>query len=304
MDLSGRTALVTGATDGIGRIAARRLGEAGAHVIVHGRRQTRCVETVKELQRQVPRGRFDYFVLDLSELERIRGARSRLGEITDRLDVLINNAGVGPGQPGQERELSAEGYELRFAVNHLAAFALTRELLPLLGDGAHGGDGADGGDGAHGVGRAARIVNVASAAQSPVDLDDPMMERDFDPMRAYSRSKLAMVMFTVELAERLGRNGVTANSLHPGSLLNTKMVRETFGSARGEPEEGAENELFLAGSPELEGVSGAYFCERSRRHPHEQAADPSQRRRLWELSEELSGFRYDFNDEFSKDGQH
>ena len=269
-------ALITGSTDGIGQIAARIMAEAGTHVIVHGRRQNRCLETVKDIHRHVPHAKLDYLVADLSALEHIPLLRGKLQELTDHLDVLINNAGVGPGQHGQERELSADGYELRFAVNHLAPFALTWELLPLLR-----------------AAKNARIVNVSSAAQSPVDFEDPMMARDFDPMRAYAQSKLATVMFTVSLAEQLRHEGITANALHPGSLLDTKMVRETFGTARGSAEAGAKNEVYLAVSPEVEGVTGAYFYERQQRRAHDQAYEPEARERLWRLSEELTGIDFD-----------
>ncbi|MFW5729329.1 MAG: SDR family oxidoreductase [Spirochaetota bacterium] len=274
-DLSDKVVLVTGSTDGIGRETARILAERGAHVILHGRRENRCREAVKYIHRRVAEARLDYIVLDLCEMNRIRSIGSMVGAVTNRLDVLINNAGVGPGQHGQEREVTPDGYELRFAVNHLAPFALTRELLPFL---QAGGD--------------VRIVNVTSAAQAPLDFDDLMMAGEFDPMRAYSRSKLAMVMFTIDLAAHLANSGITVNCLHPGSLLDTKMVRETFGAARGSAEVGARNEVYLATSPDLDGVTGEYFDEARRRRPHEQALDEAARRRLWEVSEELTGVHY------------
>ena len=267
--------LVTGATDGIGRIAARMLAEQGAHVIIHGRREHRCVETVKDIHRRAPSAKLDHIVLDLSELEQARRAGAAVSSFTDHLDILINNAGVGPGTQGQARELSRDGYELRFAVNHLAPFALTAALLPLLE-----------------AGNNARIVNVSSAAQAPIDFNDPMLTQHFDPMRAYSQSKLAMIMFTKSLAEYLAGHAITVNALHPGSLLDTKMVRETFGSARGSAEFGAANELYLALDPELAELSGEYFYERTRRDPHPQAEDAAARSELWDVSEELSGVHY------------
>jgi NAD(P)-dependent dehydrogenase (short-subunit alcohol dehydrogenase family) len=223
----------------------------------------------------VPTARLDYIVLDLAEIEQARRAGTIVSHLTDHVDVLINNAGVGPGTHGQDRELSRDGYELRLAVNHLAPFALTAALLPFLEAGAK-----------------ARIINVASAAQAPLDFNDIMLSTHFDPMHAYSQSKLAMVMFTKSLAEYLDGRNISVNALHPGSLLDTKMVRETFGSARGSAESGAENELYLAFAAELDGVTGAYFYERSRRPPHPQAEDEAARRRLWELSEELTGVHY------------
>ena len=274
-NLSDRVVLITGSTDGIGRETARILAERGAHVILHGRRENRCQETVKHIHRRVPEARLDYIVLDLAEVERIGDIGTMVGAVTDRIDVLINNAGVGPGQHGQERDVSPDGYELRFAVNHLAPFAVTHHLLPFLR-----------------VPERARIVNVTSAAQAPLDFDDLMMSREFDPMRAYSRSKLAMVMFTIDLAAYLTDTGITANCLHPGSLLDTKMVRETFGAARGTAETGAVNEVYVATSSDLEGITGEYFYEETRRRPHDQAFDETARRRLWEVSEELTGAHY------------
>ena len=135
----------------------------------------------------------------------------------------------------------------------------------------------------------ARVVNVASAAQRPIDFGDPMLERGYDAMKAYSQSKLAQVMFTFELAERLSGTGVSVNALHPASLMDTKMVRDTFGYTMSTVEEGAEAVVRLAASPELEGVTGRYFDGTREARANRQAYDAEARKRLWALSEELCG---------------
>src|SRR5829696_8096131 len=186
----------------------------------------------------------------------------------DRLDGLVINAGIIV----QERKESEDGYELTFAVNYLSHFLLTRLLLPLLKDSAP-----------------ARIVNVASAGQSPLDFSNLMLEHGYDAMKAYSQSKLAQVMFTFELAERLSDTGVSVNALHPASLMDTKMVKDTFGYTMSTVEEGADATVHLAASPELEGVTGRYFDGTREARADGQAYDKEARQTLWELSEELCG---------------
>ena len=157
-------------------------------------------------------------------------------------------------------------------MNYLSHFLLTGLLLPLLRDSAP-----------------SRIVNVASAGQSPIDFDDPMLEKGYDAMGAYTRSKLAQVMFAFELAERLRDTGVTVNALHPASLMNTKMVHDTFGYTMSTVEEGTEAVIRLAASPELEGVTGCYFDGTQEARANRQAYDAEARKMLWALSEELCG---------------
>jgi NAD(P)-dependent dehydrogenase (short-subunit alcohol dehydrogenase family) len=205
-------------------------------------------------------------VADLSSLARVRGLAEQVREENDRLDVLVNNAGVITPR----REPSADGYELTFAVNHLSHFLLTDLLLPLLRASAP-----------------ARVVNVSSGAQQAIDFEDPMLERGWSPMRAYSQSKLAQVMHAFELAER--EADVTANALHPATLMDTKMVRERFGRAMTSVDEGAEATLRLVASAELDGVTGRYFEGTREAAPHSQAHDPDARRRLWDLSERWVG---------------
>jgi NAD(P)-dependent dehydrogenase (short-subunit alcohol dehydrogenase family) len=196
---------VTGATDGLGRRVALELAAKSVAVLLHGRHPERLEAKLQELRRETGSEKLGCF----SEY--------------DRLDVLVNNAGI----ISREREESENGFELTFAVNHLShflLFLLAGLLVPVLRHSAP-----------------SRVVNVASAAQSPIDfLDDPLLERGYDAMKAYSHSKLAQVMFTFELAERLSGTGVSVNALHPASLMDTRMVRETFGYTMSTVEEGAE----------------------------------------------------------------
>ena len=267
-DAAQETVLVTGATDGLGKSVARELAGMGATVLLHGRSPERLGATFEELRRETGSEKLGSYLADLSSLGEVRGMAERVLSEHDRLDVLINNAGI----ISREREESRDGHELTFAVNHLSHFLLTSLLLPLLKDSAP-----------------ARVVNVASVGQSPIDFGDPMLERGYDAMRAYSQSKLAQVMFTFELAERLRDTGVTANALHPASLMDTKMVRDAIGYTMSTVEEGAEAVFRLAASPEVEGVTGRYFDGTREARANRQAYDEGARKRLWALSEELSG---------------
>ena len=267
-DAAKATILVTGATDGLGKRVARELAAKGTTVLLHGRSPERLEATLEELRSQTGSHKGDSYLADLSSLGAVRDLAERILSEYDRLDVLVNNAGIIV----QERKESEDGYELTFAVNYLSHFLLTSLLLPLLKDSAP-----------------ARVVNVASAGQSPIDFDDPMLERGYDAMRAYSMSKLAQIMFTFELAERLSDTGVSVNALHPASLMDTKMVQDTFGYTMSTIEEGADATVYLAASPELEGVTGRYFDGRREARADGQAYDKEARQRLWELSEELCG---------------
>jgi NAD(P)-dependent dehydrogenase (short-subunit alcohol dehydrogenase family) len=193
----------------------------------------------------------------------------------DALDVLVSNAGIGTTLPGDGARMeSADGYELRFAVNYLAGFLLTRLLEPLLKAAAP-----------------ARIVNVASAGQMPIDFDDVMLAHGYSGTRAYCQSKLAQVMATFDLAERLRDGGVTANALHPATYMPTKIVLDARGSALSTLEEGVEATARLAADPDLDGVTGRYFNGTQEAQADAQAYDADARRRLWELSERLTGLK-------------
>ena len=262
--------LITGATDGLGKRVAHDLAAAGATVLLHGRDPERGDIAMREIREGTGNDDLRYYLADLSSLNEVRRLAGEIQSDHDRLDVLINNAGIF----ARERTITEDGFELTFAVNYLAPFLLTRLLLPLLRASAP-----------------ARIVNVASAGQSPVDFDDPMSERRYDGMRAYARSKLALVMFTFDLAEELEGTGVTADCLHPATLMGTKMVFEAFGSASSSVQEGADATVYLATSPELEGVTGSYFDGRREARADEQAYEREARDRLRRLSEKLTGLR-------------
>ena len=267
-DAAEATILVTGATDGLGKRVARELAAKGTTVLLHGRSPERLEATLEEIRSQTSSQKVGSYLADLSSLAAVRDLADRILSEYDRLDVLVNNAGIIV----QERKESEDGYEITFAVNYLSHFLLTSLLLPLLKGSAP-----------------ARVVNVASAGQSPIDFDDPMLERGYDAMRAYSMSKLAQIMFTFELAERLSDTGVSVNALHPASLMDTKMVQETFGYTMSTVEEGTEAVVRLAVSQEVEGVTGRYFDGRREARANGQAYDKEARQTLWELSEELCG---------------
>jgi NAD(P)-dependent dehydrogenase (short-subunit alcohol dehydrogenase family) len=264
--LVGKRILITGSTDGLGLASARWLASRGASLLVHGRNPSKLERALGSMPsgQAGPHG----YLADLSSLEEARRlARDVVGE-HERLDVLVNNAGVAVG----ERRTSRDGHELTFAVNYLSHFLLTLELLPLLRDSAP-----------------ARVVNVASVGQQAIDFDDVMLERDYSLMRAYAQSKLAQIMFTIELAERLGPDSeVTVNALHPATLMDTNMVRRSFGRSLSTVAEGVEATVRLATAADVEGVTGRYFDGTSEAAADPQAYDADARRRLWELSEDLT----------------
>jgi NAD(P)-dependent dehydrogenase (short-subunit alcohol dehydrogenase family) len=270
--LDEQTILITGSTDGLGLATAEKLKRSGATVFVHGRSEQKLERALARLGAD-RRARVRGLLADLSSLEEVRRLARCTERDTDRLDVLVNNAGVAVMDG---RRTSREGFELTFAVNYLSHFLLTAELMPLLQRSAP-----------------ARIVNVASIGQAPVNLDDPMVEeREYDGFLAYRESKLAQIMFTFELAERLreaGTDGVTVNALHPATLMDTQMVRASLGRVMSEVGEGAEALTRLIADPELNGMSGRYFDQLEEAAPHPQAYDEDDRRRLWALSEELVG---------------
>jgi NAD(P)-dependent dehydrogenase (short-subunit alcohol dehydrogenase family) len=259
--------LVTGSTDGLGRAVARELAARGATVLLHGRDAVRLEATMPDIRGATGNERVGSYLADLSSLAQVRGLAEHVLEEHDRLDVLVSNAGIG-GRG--ERELSEDGHELRFAVNYLAGFLLAQLLEPLLVRSAP-----------------SRIVNVASAGQAPIDFDDVMLERGYSGVQAYCQSKLAQVMMGFDLAEELADRGVTANSLHPGTFMPTKMVLEAGTSPIDSLGTGAASTLRLVADPALDGVSGRYFERDREARAHAQAYDPEARRRLRELSAEL-----------------
>jgi NAD(P)-dependent dehydrogenase (short-subunit alcohol dehydrogenase family) len=261
--LDGKTALITGSTDGVGRLVAERLGAAGARVLVHGRDRERGQYVVAAIKQAG--GNAEFFPADLASLAEVRRLAETVREAEARLDILINNAGIGTA--GVSRQTSADGHELRFAVNYLAGFLLTQLLLPLIRTSAP-----------------ARIVNVASAGQQAIDFDDVMLTRGYSGTRAYCQSKLAQIFFTVDLAREVAGSGVTVYALHPATYMDTTMVRRAGVTPISTVEEGAEAILNLAVSPGLEDRSGRYFNRLREARANAQAYDDQARRRLTAIS--------------------
>jgi len=261
------TLLITGATDGLGRELAGRAYREGWNVLAHGRSEERLAALADELPG------IHTFRADLASLAEVAALAEAVQDATDRLDVLVSNAGIGFTKPGDGARLeSADGHELRFAVNYLAGYALIRRLLPLLRASAP-----------------ARIVQVASAGQYPIDFGDVMLERGYEGTRAYRQSKLAQIMFMLDLAAELQGSGVTATALHPGTFMATKMVTNE-GIAPVTPlEHGVDATWRLIADPALDGVTGVYFEQTRETRPHGQALDADDRRALRELSERLTG---------------
>jgi NAD(P)-dependent dehydrogenase (short-subunit alcohol dehydrogenase family) len=263
--------LVTGSTDGLGRAVAAELAAHGATVLLHGRDAVKGDATMREIRAASGNERVAFYLADFASLAEVRGLAERLLGEHDRLDALVANAGIGTGRVGAgEREVSQDGFELRFAVNYLAHFLLTHLLEPLL------------------VGSApARIVIVSSAGQAPIDFYDVMLERAYSGIQAYCQSKLALVMLAFDLADALRDRGVTANCLHPGTYMPTKMVLEAGTRPVDSLASGVAATMRLVADPSLDGVTGRYFDRRREALAHPQAYDVDARRRLRALSAEL-----------------
>jgi NAD(P)-dependent dehydrogenase (short-subunit alcohol dehydrogenase family) len=271
-DLQGREIImITGATGGLGRVVALQLAGPGTHIIVHGRSVERGQEVVDELKALGSTARF--VGADLGSLNQVRGLIAQIKREYTRLDVLVNNAGIGRGQPDAPREVSADGHELRFQVNYLSHFLLTRELLPLLVAGAP-----------------SRVVSVSSGAQGggTIDFNDLMYETPpYVGNTAYAKSKLAQIFMTYDLAEEMQGSDVTFNAVNPGGFLDTDMVRERGGEATMTTEEGAAYVVNAIRSRE----AGVYWNEDEVGTANPQASDVNARRQLREISMQLVGLR-------------
>jgi NAD(P)-dependent dehydrogenase (short-subunit alcohol dehydrogenase family) len=268
-----RTIFITGATDGLGRGLAHRLAADGVSLILHGRDQQRLDRTADDIRdtHQVARPRT--VLTDLAGLSQVKRLAGDVRQATGRLDVFVSNAGIGSGEPdGHDRRISADGYELRFAVNYLAGFVLTRELLPLLLASAP-----------------ARIVNVASIGQHPLDFGDLMLEHGYTGSRAYAQSKLAQIMSGFELAPRVDGGGVTVNSLHPATYMPTKMVLTEIGYTVDTLADGIAATWRLVSDPALAGLTGRFFDHTRDARANPQAYDPAARAELWRRSLALTG---------------
>ncbi|MCN9240314.1 SDR family NAD(P)-dependent oxidoreductase [Streptomyces sp. RY43-2] len=265
-----RTTLITGATQGMGRALALDLAARGGTVLLHGRDRARLDAVAEEARAAGPDTTVRTYLADLSDLDQVHAMADRIRAAETRLDGLINNAVAGGGAEPLTRELSRQGHELRFAVNHLAPYALTRDLLPLLTASAP-----------------ARVVNVASIGQEAIDFDDVMLERDYEGLRAYCRSKLALIMATFEWAAELDGSGVTVNALHPAHLMDTDGVRAYGLTPVTGVDEGVRPTVRLLLDPELATTTGRYFDRFTDARAHDQAYDPEARERLMTLTRRL-----------------
>ncbi|GAA1437971.1 SDR family NAD(P)-dependent oxidoreductase [Nocardiopsis tropica] len=266
------TVLITGATDGLGLGLAEDLAADGVDLVLHGRSR----EKLDRIADRIGAGgaaRPRTVVADMADLGQVRRMAAEIRATESRLDVLVSNAGIGSGEPdGRDRRTSADGHELRFAVNYLSGFLLTLELLPLLRDSAP-----------------ARVVNVASLGQTPLDFDDLMLERDYTGTRAYRQSKLAQIMSGFALAARLPADEVTVNSLHPATFMPTKIVRDMTDHSVDTLEQGVAATRRLVTDPELAGTTGLFFNGTEEMRANGQAYDEQAVQDLWKASLELTG---------------
>jgi NAD(P)-dependent dehydrogenase (short-subunit alcohol dehydrogenase family) len=271
MKMDDKTVLITGSTDGVGRYVASKLAVAGARVLIHGRDKARAQTLSDEIKRA---GGVEptFYQADLSSLAEARKLAKAVLAGHRRLDVFISNAGIGSQNEGPARQTSADGYELRFAVNYLAGFLLAHLLLPLLKASAP-----------------SRIVNVASLGQHPIDFDDVMITKGYSGSRAYAQSKLSQIMFTIDLAEQLMGSGVTVNSLHPATYMNTTMVRAGGITPMSTVEQGGDAILHLVTGEDVADKSGLFFNGMHEAKANPQAYDAAARKRLRMLSLELTG---------------
>jgi retinol dehydrogenase 12 len=266
-----KTILITGSTDGIGKQTALELAEMGATVLLHGRNSERADRVLNEIKKATGNDRIEAFIADLSSLKQVRNLAEQVLEKHDRLDVLINNAGVYE----TSHRISEDGFEMTFAVNHMAPFLLTLLLLDLLKNSAP-----------------CRIINVSSQVHaSSVDFDNLQAEKHYSAYEAYSLSKLCNVLFTYELAERLKGKGITVNCLHPG-VIGTKLLKAGWGMGGSPVTEGSKTSVYLATASELSTVTGKYFKDMKPTKSSQISYDAETGKRLWRISEQLTGTFY------------
>jgi len=264
MELAGKRILITGSTDGLGKLVALHLAQRGAAVILHGRNEAKGRTVLETMEKETGNDDLEYYNADLASLKEVRWLGENILRTHKIIDVLINNAGIGKGKDGQ-RELSKDGFELRFAVNYLAPVLLTETLLPAIHT------------------ENSRVINVASVGQAPLDFSDLMLEQRYDGFVAYRQSKAALIMYTFDLAEKLKHRGVKVNAVHPASLMNTKMVLEDWGKAQSTVEEGANSVEKLLQTD----VTGEYFDQTEKGEAIPQTYDKQVREKLKETTERL-----------------
>jgi NAD(P)-dependent dehydrogenase (short-subunit alcohol dehydrogenase family) len=264
-DMTGKVVLITGSTDGLGRDVARRIAAAGARVLVHGRSRERGDSLVDEIKKS-GKGSAKFYQADFASLDEVNKLADAVLKENKRLDFLINNAGIG-WVFDSTRKLSPDGYEMHFEINYLSHYLLTKRLLPLLIKSAP-----------------ARIINVSSGSQMPIDFDDPMMEKGYNGNRGYSQSKLAQVMMTIDMAPELEKKGILTYSLHPATTMATTMARKLNVKPRSTIAEGVESVINAMVTTE---PSGTFFNELKPWKAKDQAYDPAAREKLRELSEKL-----------------
>ncbi len=280
--LNGKVCLITGATSGIGKVTATALAAQGAEVIIAGRNQQKIENTVQQIQSETGNELVQCLLADFSDLQQVRDLVSSFKERYSRLDVLVNNAGAF----FNTRQGTLYSVEMTFLVNHLAPFLLTNLLLETIQDSAP-----------------ARILNISSDAHKygTLNFDDLGFKRGYAGMKAYARSKLANVLFTYETVRRLAGSGVTVNALHPGHVATDiwrtnfsfigPALKRVMGLFALTPEQGADNTIYLASSPEVEGVTGKYFFKREPVQSSPISYDEEIAKRLWEISENLTSMK-------------
>lgn len=271
MKMNGKTILITGSTDGVGRYVASRLAAEGAKVLIHGRDAARAKTLIDEIVK-AGHAAPAFYQADLSSMTGTRQLAEAVRRDHERLDVFVSNAGIGSQNDGPQRQESADGHELRFAVNYLSGFLLAHLLLPLFKAAAP-----------------SRIVNVASLGQHPIDFDGVMITRDYSGSRAYAQSKLAQIMFTIDLAEELKASRITVNSLHPATYMNTTMVRAGGITPMSTVEQGGAAILHLVAGDDVANRSGLFFNGMNEARANPQAYDADARKRLRALSLKLTG---------------
>jgi NAD(P)-dependent dehydrogenase (short-subunit alcohol dehydrogenase family) len=268
LSYSGKTVLITGSTDGLGRELARALAADGAHVIVHGRNTERGMALVDEIT-ATGVGSARFVAADFASLDAVKTFANTIAREVPELDLLVNNAGIAfTGE--QSRRTSADGYELQFAVNYLAGWVLVNTLRPVLKAAAP-----------------SRVINVASGSADPIDFDDVMLEQPGANARGYGQSKLSQVMMTMQLAASFANDGITMISLHPATLMDTTMVKSLGIPVQSTVAEGRDTVMRLITAPSLQ--AGAFYRDAKVATPHAQAADAAVRARLVALSAELTG---------------